>query len=86
MTEAQIAKNDAVVREAAARVEAIGYTGDAHRFVESLLMNCHADGWRPIERIPDLRPANVATDEERRARIAEIRQQLDKRNRQEMQG
>jgi hypothetical protein len=60
MTPTQVAINDRIVREYAARIEAIGYQGDACRFVEALLLGAIADGYREIEKPPRIRPATIA--------------------------
>jgi hypothetical protein len=38
VTPAQVAVNDRALRSAAAKLEAAGYQGDAHRFVEGLVL------------------------------------------------
>ena len=54
--------NAKAVRNAAARLEARGFDGDAARFVESLLLDALASGYRKLEPPPPLRPAHVADD------------------------
>lgn len=50
MTADQTAINNRIVIAAAARLETSGFTGDAYRFCESLLMNALADGYRALPR------------------------------------
>lgn len=59
----QAAVNANCVRAAAERLEARGWQGpDAARFVESLLLDALASGYRRLEPPPPLRPAHVADD------------------------
>lgn len=51
---AQVAINDKAIRAQADRLAATGWDGDAYRFVESLLLNAVADGWKRLEPPPPL--------------------------------
>ncbi len=55
MTAAQLAVNARALMAAADRLTRAGYDGDAYRFVEHLLVNALADGYRPLEPAPPLR-------------------------------
>ena len=63
MTPDQVAVNHKAITAAAERLEARGWQGpDAARFVESLLLDALASGFRRLEPPPPLRPAHVADD------------------------
>lgn len=72
MTATQIGVNDAALRNAAEKVTAIGYQGDAHRFVEALVVSVLADGYRPLEPPIPLRPAGPIASEATRAEAKRI--------------
>ncbi len=55
MTAAQVAVNSRALMAAADRLTRAGYDGDAYSFVEGLLGNALADGYRPVEPPPLLR-------------------------------
>ncbi len=55
MTASQLAVNSRALMAAADRLTRAGYDGDAYRFVEGLLVNALADGYRPVEPPPPLR-------------------------------
>jgi len=74
----QIATNSTAIRNLAGRLESLGYAGDdVLEVAEKLAMNLLSDGYRPVERVPDLRPTRVATDEERRAALSPIYGAID---------
>lgn len=50
MTVTQVAVNAAAVRNLAARLERLGYTGDAHTEAEHIALNLLADGYRPVDK------------------------------------
>jgi hypothetical protein len=54
MTATQIGINDQALRNAAEKVAAIGYDGDAYRFCEGLVVSVLADGYRRLEKPPAL--------------------------------
>jgi hypothetical protein len=54
MTAEQTAINTRALMAAAAKVERIGYDGDAYRFVEGLVVSVLADGYRKVEPPPPL--------------------------------
>ncbi len=65
MTAAQLAVNARALMAAADRLTRACFDGDAYRFVEHLLVNALADGYRPIEppaplRGPGADPAVIA--------------------------
>jgi hypothetical protein len=69
MSEAEIARNAAALRNLAARLERMGYTGgDAHTEAEHIAVNLLADGYRPIDKPPPLRGPGAS----RQAREAAI--------------
>lgn len=79
--ERQVAVNDRAVREAAERLTATGWVGDAYRFVESLLLNAVASGWRRIEPVPP--PAGRGSSDDKRRRLIEATtRQLAERKRE----
>lgn len=87
MTPHQIALNAKAIRSGAERLEAAGYTGDAHRFVESLLLDALADGFRPVDKPVPAKPERIATDAERQAALVKIRTNLaDVRRKQQEVG
>ncbi len=55
MTAAQLAVNSRALMAAADRLTRAGFDGDAYRFVEHLLVNALADGYRALEPAPPLR-------------------------------
>lgn len=55
MTVEQVAINAKAIRNAAARLEAKGYDGDATAFCESLIVAVLADGYARIDPPPALR-------------------------------
>lgn len=82
MTATQIGVNDRALCNAAAKVESIGYTGDAHRFVESLVLSVLADGYRRIEAPPALQgpgASREAIDDALRAAGVAVRAAKDGR-------
>jgi len=82
----QIVVNHQAVTNLAAKLEKLGYSGDdVHEVAEHIALNLLADGYRPVERIPDLRPTRVATEAERKAALAPIYGAIDaaRRNAQE---
>ena len=56
MTPQQVGINHRALRNAADKVASIGYDGDAHRFVEGLVLSVLADGYRPLDK-PEPEPA-----------------------------
>jgi hypothetical protein len=56
----QVAVNARVIRDAAARLEAKGYQGDAVAFTEALIVEAIASGYRRIDPTPALRPDSIA--------------------------
>lgn len=79
MTPAQVAINHQAITEAANHLERQGYTGDAFALVESIVLAAVAAGYRRIERPVPLKPANVATPDQRRAALDHIRATLTNR-------
>ncbi|HEU5026634.1 MAG TPA: hypothetical protein VFV01_17085 [Spirillospora sp.] len=65
-TEDRVATNHRALMAAAAKLERAGFTGDSYRFVEGLVVNLLADGWRPVEPAPALR-GPTSTEAGRRA-------------------
>lgn len=52
MTEFDVARNGRALRNLAARLERMGYTGDTYTEAEHIAMNLLADGYAPIEPVP----------------------------------
>ena len=78
-TQQDEARNQAAIRNLAGRLEALGYDGDdVHTVAEHLAVNLLADGYRPIEPTPGPRPATVATEAQRQAALAAIRETLNR--------
>jgi hypothetical protein len=46
----QVATNATAIRNLAARLERLGYTGDCHTEAEHIAVNLLADGYRPVEK------------------------------------
>lgn len=81
MTPAEVARNARAIRNLAARLERIGYTGDAHTEAEMIAMNLAADGWRPIDK-PEPEPAPVgrgSSEQFRRALVEKTKAELAER-------
>lgn len=55
MTADQLAVNSRALIAAAAKLEHAGYDGDSYRFIEGLVLNLLADGYRPVQKPPPLR-------------------------------
>jgi hypothetical protein len=55
MTELDIARNAAALRNLAGRLERMGYIGDTYAEAEHIAMNLLADGYRPVGKPPALR-------------------------------
>ena len=49
MTPTQLAVNSRALMAAADKLTRRGFDGDAYRFVENLIVNLLADGYRPVE-------------------------------------
>jgi hypothetical protein len=80
MSVEQVAINARAIRDAAGRLEACGYEGDAVAFMESLIVSAISQGYRRIEPVPDLRPATIAPDDSPgRREFAAARQALANR-------
>jgi hypothetical protein len=80
VTVEQVAANAKAVRNLAARLERLGYTGDCHTEAEHIAVNLLADGYRRIDPVPDLRPATIAPDDSPgRREFAAARQALANR-------
>lgn len=62
MTADQTAINSRTLIAAAAKLERIGYDGDAYRFVESLVLSVLADGYRKVTPPPPLRGPGAGRD------------------------
>lgn len=82
MTPTQVAINHAAITEAADQLTRAGYTGDAHAFCEHLVLTATAAGWRRIERPPPPRPTHIATPEQRRAALDQIKTTLSNLHRE----
>lgn len=54
MTPAQIARNDAAIRNLAGRLEQLGFPGDSRAEAERIAVDLFADGYRPVEKPPPL--------------------------------
>lgn len=54
MTELDIARNATAVRNLAARLERLGFTGDSYTEAEHIALNLLADGYRKVEPLPPL--------------------------------
>jgi hypothetical protein len=83
VTVEQVAANAAAIRNLAARLERLGYTGDCHTEAEHIAVNLLADGYRRIDPVPDLRgPSSTkAGREAARALFDKTRQELADRDR-----
>jgi hypothetical protein len=82
MSVEQVAVNAKAIRNLAARLERLGYTGDCHTEAEHIAVNLLADGYRRIEPIPDLRPATIAPDDSPgRREFRQVRAELAQRDR-----
>jgi len=77
----QLAINHRALRNAAAELERIGYTGDAFRFVEGLIQSVVADGYREIPKPPPL-TGRGSSDDVRRALVEQTKRELAERQRQ----
>jgi hypothetical protein len=55
-----IAANATALRNLAARLERLGYTGDTYAEAEHIALNLLADGYRRIETVPPVRPDSIA--------------------------
>ncbi|MCW2899973.1 MAG: hypothetical protein JWO67_2238 [Streptosporangiaceae bacterium] len=82
MTEHAIAANATALRNLAARLERMGYTGDAHAEAEHIALNLLADGYRPLDKpVPARGPGakRESIEECRRATEAAVRTAKDRR-------
>jgi hypothetical protein len=70
MTVQQVAANATALRNLAARLERLGFTGDAHTEAEHIALNLLADGYRHIEKPPPLQ-GPCSTPAARAAALAE---------------
>lgn len=75
MTPNQVAVNAAAVRNLAARLERLGYTGDAQTEAEQIAIALVADGYRRVEKPPPPRGPGCS-DEAREAAMTQIRDTL----------
>jgi hypothetical protein len=75
MTAEQTAVNTRALMTAAAKLERIGYDGDAYRFVEGLVLSVLADGYRPLPKPVPLRPTTPASTPAGRAAARAIYEQ-----------
>jgi hypothetical protein len=57
---AQVGTNSAALRNLAARLERMGYTGDTYAEAEHIAVNLLADGYRRVEPVPPVRPDSIA--------------------------
>lgn len=73
-TPADEARNAAAVRNLAARLERLGYTGDSYTEAEHIALNLLADGYRPVE-APVALTGPTSTEEGRR-RAREIFEEM----------
>jgi hypothetical protein len=76
VTAQQIAVNHAVVTAEAERLEEQGYRGDAHRYVEQLLLRALSAGYRPLEP-PAPRVGTGSTPEARAAALEAAQRAVD---------
>jgi hypothetical protein len=63
VTEHIVATNATALRNLAARLERMGYTGDTYAEAEHIALNLLADGYQRIEPVPPVRPDNIAPDD-----------------------
>jgi hypothetical protein len=60
VTLAQVGTNATALRNLAARLERLGYTGDTYAEAEHIAVNLLADGYRRVEPVPPVRPDSIA--------------------------
>jgi hypothetical protein len=82
VTPAQVATNAAAIRNLAARLERLGYTGDCHAEAEAIARQLTDDGWQRITPPPPVRGPGADADH-RRSCKAEIDAALAARRRAE---
>lgn len=70
MTPAGIARNAAAIRNLAARLERLGFTGDSHTEAEHIAVNLLADGYKRVEPPPAL--VGTSSTEEGRAKARRL--------------
>lgn len=79
----QIAVNATAVRNLADRLTQLGYKGDdVHDVAEHIALNLLADGYRRLEKPPPPRPTHIATPEQRRAALDQIKTTLSNLHRE----